>query len=199
MENPATPYQLPFKRLGGYLEGQFLIASPQLQDPYFGHTVVYVCLHSEEGAMGVIINRIIPTLPFRKIAKQLDIELAKDAASPTVHFGGPVNPQQGFVLHSGDYDAMDSLRLDDGIYVNSSRQILHDIVGTKGPEHYHFTLGFAGWDAGQIEKEIESNSWLTVPASFNILFKTPMAERWEKAAQSLGFDIYRLSPQSGHA
>lgn len=189
----------PFKRLGGYLEGQFLIASPQLQDPFFLHTVVYVCLHNEEGAMGVIINRTMPSLPFKKIARQLDITLKKDSVSPTIHFGGPVNPQQGFVLHSGDYRTADSMALDDGIFVNASRQILHDIVETKGPSHYHFTLGFAGWDAGQLEKEIEANSWLTVPASFDLLFNTPMPERWEKAVQPLGFDIHRLHHQAGHA
>src|SRR5690606_25588216 len=89
----------PFKRLGGYLEGQFLIASPQLQDPFFQHTVVYVCLHNAEGAMGVIINRTMPSLPFKKIARQLDITLNKGSVTPVIHFGGPVNPQQGFVLH----------------------------------------------------------------------------------------------------
>jgi putative transcriptional regulator len=182
-----------------YLTNQFLIAMPGLEDPNFFHSVTYICEHNEEGALGLVINRPLD-MQLAEILRHVHLENAEpEAQQIPVHLGGPVQQDRGFVLHEplGDWDA--TLKVTDRIGITSSVDILEAIAGNQGPERSLIALGYAGWGAGQLEREIAENAWLSGPADPEILFNTPDEQRWRAAAASLGVDLDLLSGEAGHA
>lgn len=181
------------------LKNHLLIAMPTLHDPNFDHTVTLVCQHDEFGAFGVVVNRPLE-MTVGELFAQLDIEV-QDAhiAGQLALSGGPVQAEQGFVLHDGERTWESTLKVADNLSLTSSRDILTDIAQGLGPQHFLLLLGCAGWSAGQLEHEIKENTWLTCPSSARILFDTPYTGRWTGAAQTLGVDVNLLGVTAGHA
>jgi len=183
----------------GSLTNQLLIAMPGMADPNFSTTVTLICEHSDDGALGVVINRPLD-LKLAGLFEQLDVtdpDLA--TAEKPVLMGGPVGVERGFVLHNPGFTYENSLAVSDDIHLTLSRDILDEIATGKGPQKSLVALGYAGWQPGQLEQEMLANSWLNVPASAEIVFDTPFDKRWTAAAQTLGIDISRISPDAGHA
>lgn len=182
------------------LRNQFLVAMPGMADGNFDHTVTLLCEHTPEGAMGLVVNR--PTsLDLRDMLQHMGLDSDKlSTGSIPVFWGGPVQPERGFVLHSHNATEWEStLRLSDALSITTSKDILMAIGQGQGPAEYLVTLGYAGWSAGQLEDEILHNSWLNTPADSAIVFKTPTASRWEAAARLLGIDVRLLGTDPGHA
>ena len=189
----------------GFLDDQFLIAMPGMQDDRFARAVVYVCAHSEEGAMGIIINQAQP-LGFPDLLVQLGvvdekqaIRLPDTARDLLVRNGGPVDRSRGFVLHSDDYVVESSLPISDDICLTATVDILRAISTGTGPRHALMALGYAGWGAGQLEREIAENGWLTCPASAEFLFDGDIDHKYDRVLASLGIDVTHLSTFAGHA
>lgn len=181
------------------LTHHFLIAMPAMVDPYFNRTLVYVCEHNEQGALGVIVNRPIDlTLAglFEKVELELKVE---ELARLPVYFGGPVQTDRGFVLHRPRGSWQSTLRVSEEIGLTSSKDILTAIGASGDPRDIIMTLGYAGWGAGQLENELSQNAWLTVPADAQILFAMPPEERLPAAMQKLGISFSQLSDVAGHA
>jgi putative transcriptional regulator len=181
------------------LTNQYLLATPNIQDPLFASSIVYMCEHSSEGSMGVVINHLADQT-LQNIFEQLEIECNDQAILNThVFIGGPVQLQQGLVLHTprGDWDK--TMRVGDEIYLTSSRDILEAIAENKGPQEFLVLLGFSGWSAGQLEKELQENSWLTAKASPTITYNQDIDQKWQMAFDTLGFKLDKLSPTTGHA
>jgi len=181
-----------------YLNNQFIIAMPNLTDPNFSHTVTYLCQHSKEGALGIVINRPT-TMKLGEIFNQMDIVVTSDSArAAPVFAGGPVQQDRGFVLHTPAGDWAASLPICDTITLTTSRDVLEAIAIGQGPDHYLVALGYAGWGEGQLEKEFMDNAWLNTPFGQKILFDTPINQRWNAAAHQIGIDINRLTTPAGH-
>ena len=181
------------------LANHFLIAMPSLADANFARSVTLICEHSEEGAMGIVVNRLTD-LRLGDIFEQLGIESTKATnAAEAVYLGGPVQNNRGFVLHEplGQWES--TLSVTDRFGVSTSRDILEAIAENRGPEKFMVALGYAGWGAGQLEREISENSWLSGPASRDIIFNLPVEHRWKAAAQLVGVDLSTLSGEAGHA
>ena len=181
------------------LANHFLIAMPALADPNFSHTVTYICEHTDEGAMGLIINRVLE-ISMADIYEQLDIEpeAEVDATQP-VYQGGPVQHNRGFVLHEplGQWES--SMAITETMAVSTSKDIMQAMAHNRGPERSILALGYAGWGPGQLEQEMADNAWLSGPADSDIIFNKPVSERWHAAARLLGVDIEAISDQAGHA
>ena len=181
------------------LTNHFLIAMPQLQDPHFFHSVTYICQHDAEGAMGVMINRPLD-IPLSEIFEQLDITHNNPAfKEDAIYFGGPVQPNHGFVLHRPEQPWQGMTMVSKEIALTSSSDILNHIAQHNQPKDRLIALGYAGWAAGQLEDELAKNAWLNVPADTNIIFNLPAEQRWRAAAALLGVDLARLSGEVGHA
>ena len=181
------------------LTNHFLIAMPALQDPNFSQTVTYMCEHSSEGAMGIVVNRPMD-LTLADVFEQMEITATDETAGQRPVFaGGPVNTERGFVLHSSTESWHSTLRITDRICITTSRDILEAMAEGKGPDETLVALGYAGWGSGQLESEIAQNSWLASPATSEILFRLPAAERWAAAAAGIGVDLGLLSHDAGHA
>jgi putative transcriptional regulator len=181
------------------LANHFLIAMPGLQDPNFSRTVTYVCEHTEQGAMGIVINRPME-IRLGEVLEQLDIRSQDQAVLDTAVFlGGPVQPDRGFVLHTDGESYDSTLSITPEISVTTSRDVLEAIAEGRGPARTLIALGYAGWAGGQLEEEMSANSWLSGPADEHILFQLPASERWLAAAQLLGVDLNLLSGEAGHA
>lgn len=183
---------------GDNLRNQFLIAMPSLGDGHFEKSVSILCEHGSEGALGLVINR--PTdLSLRAMLEHLDLDCSGLRGDDMVFWGGPVQTERGFVLHSpvGDWDS--SIQLSDSLAVTTSRDILTAISRGAGPEKFQIMLGYAGWDAGQLEREIMENTWLNSAARDSIIFETPVEDRWAAATRLLGVDPASLSEHAGHA
>ncbi len=181
-----------------YLTEQCLIAMPALEDPNFSHTVTYLCQHSAEGALGIVINRPL-NMQLKEIFDSMEITLEEESvAQIPVFFGGPVQPERGFILHSPIGAWEGTLTVGKDIGLTASRDILMAIACGRGPEKILVALGYAGWGAGQLEQEMMDNAWLTVPADSEILFDLPPVERWKAAAARIGIDLDLLSTQAGH-
>ncbi|CBL47271.1 Protein of unknown function DUF179 [gamma proteobacterium HdN1] len=182
-----------------HFKNHFLIAMPTLEDPNFSQTITYICEHSAEGAMGIVVNR--PSdLTVAQVFNHLEIPMIDDRfTQQMVLHGGPVQVERGFVLHrdSGNWDS--TVEIQDGIYLSTSKEILAAMAQGHGPEKALIALGYAGWGAGQLDDEMANNAWLSVPASDSILFDVPYEQRWHAAAKLLGVDISLLSTQAGHA
>lgn len=183
----------------GYLTGQMLIAMPQMQDPRFSRTVVYLCAHSAEGAMGLVVNRLFNSLSFPDLLEQLNIASTSLCDQIRVHFGGPVEAGRGFVLHSTDYVQETSLLVDDQVALTATVDVLKAIAEGRGPKQSLLALGYAGWSAGQLDDEIRDNAWLNVPADADLLFGPEIDRKWERAIGKIGIDFGMLSANAGHA
>jgi putative transcriptional regulator len=193
-------------RREGYLEGQLLVAMPVMTDRRFARSVIYMCAHSAEGAMGLIVNQRAPHIGFRELLKQLKIAPDNDdgivvaQAEMDVHVGGPVETGRGFVLHSSDYYAADStLAIDEGVSLTATIDILKAIAAGKGPDKAILALGYAGWRAGQLESEIAANGWLHCPADLDLLFDRNLEQKYERAMSKIGIDPSHLVSEAGHA
>ena len=181
------------------LTGQLLVAMPQMSDPFFDHSVVYLCAHSEEdGAMGLLINKKLDSLTIDELYAQLKIEPAAHSSQP-VHFGGPVSPGQGFVLHSADYREKSTIGIGEEFAMTATLDILHAQSKGEGPRQGLVALGYAGWAPGQLEAEIQANSWLLVAADTAIVFDTDNDGKWQRALGKLGVSPEMLSGESGRA
>jgi putative transcriptional regulator len=190
----------------GYLDGQLLIAMPSMTDPRFHRAVVYICAHSAEGAMGLVINQRAPHITLPKLLEQLDIvpgnpyPVPVRSASMAVHAGGPVETSRGFVLHSSDYFAADStLPINESVCLTATVDILRAIAKGSGPNKAILALGYAGWAPGQLEREIQSNGWLNCPADYDIVFDGDLDNKYARALQLMGIDPSHLVGASGHA
>ena len=189
-----------------YLDGQLLVAMPIMTDKRFARSVIYMCAHSAEGAMGLIINQRASHISFSELLKQLSIvpdspdDVEIELADMDVHVGGPVETGRGFVLHSADYYAADStLPIDDGVSLTATVDILKAIAGGKGPDRAILALGYAGWRAGQLESEIAANGWLHCSADAGLLFDRDVEEKYERALSKIGIDPSHLVSDAGHA
>ena len=181
------------------LSNQFLIAMPSLADPNFERTVTLICEHNEDGALGIIINRVTD-LHVGEVLQQLELAVPDTplADQPVMH-GGPVAQSRGFVLHGSDDDWESTLRLGQGLRLTTSRDIMVAMSEGSGPERSLFALGYAGWSPGQLETEMSDNAWLSVRCSSDLIFDTPIEQRWDAATRLLGIDPSRLSSQAGHS
>lgn len=188
------------KAMTGYLERQLLIAMPSMADPRFARTVIYMCSHNAEGAMGLVINKPYPGLTFPNLLTQLGIESTAEN-DIVVRLGGPVETGRGFVLHSTDYMRQGSVKIDDtiGIGLTATLDVLRAIATGTGPQHSLFALGYAGWGAGQLDAEIQDNAWLAVPADFDLIFHSELEALWDRAVRKIGVDVAKLSSTAGHA
>ncbi|GAB5388989.1 MAG: YqgE/AlgH family protein [Alphaproteobacteria bacterium] len=184
---------------GTSLVGKVLIAMPQMGDPRFERSLIYMCAHSTDGAMGIVINRAMEEIVFSELLPQLGIAHEDVAQEIRVQFGGPVEPSRGFVLHSADVMGTDSMKVTDALALTATLDMLRLIAVGDGPEQHIFALGYAGWAPGQLESEIASNGWLTVTPTDDILFSLPLKERWNAAMSTLGVDPGLLSGSAGHA
>jgi putative transcriptional regulator len=186
-----------------FLTNHFLVAMPILTDPYFNRSVVYICEHNEKGAVGIVINHPLKSLNLNlsEIFQAMVGSIAK--ATLTMDFpifcGGPVHPAHGFVIHAPGGEWQSSLKMNSDICVTASKDILQAIAKRQGPDKFIFSLGYANWVAGQIEREIIDNFWLAVPATPAILFDVPFNKRWLEAMNSIGVDVNKLVYSGGHA
>lgn len=189
-----------------YLDGQLLVAMPLMTDKRFARSVIYMCAHSDKGAMGLIVNQKAPHISFRELLGQLNIStrdpdnLDSELIDVSVHVGGPVETGRGFVLHSSDYYAADStLAIDDAVSLTATVDILKAIAAGRGPGRAILALGYAGWRAGQLESEITANGWLHCPADPELLFDCALDQKYERALSKIGIDPSHLVSVAGHA
>jgi len=181
------------------LTGHFLIAMPSMADPHFAKTLTFICEHNERGALGVVVNRPID-LTLGSMLDQIGIELQeREVARMWVHFGGPVQTDRGFVLHQPVGGWASTLAVNDHLGLTTSRDILEAVARGEGPRQILVTLGYAGWEPGQLEHELAQNAWLTVAASPEVMFELPAEERLAAAMDMLGIDFTSLSDDVGHA
>ncbi len=183
----------------GYLTGQLLVAMPQMQDPRFMRTVIYMCAHSTEGAMGLVVNKLVDNVSFPDLLDQLNIQIGPVENEIFVHFGGPVETGRGFVLHSSDYVQDATLLIDEHIGLTGTVDILKSIAEGSGPDRSLLALGYAGWDAGQLDEEIQANGWLSVAPDVPLVFDGDLDDKWERAMGKMGIDFSKLSGDAGHA
>jgi len=180
------------------LRDHFLIAMPSLNDSIFGRTITYICDHSEEGSMGIVINQALD-INLAEVFRQLDsTDLSQHGLDPVL-CGGPVQAERGFVLHSPECQFESTMLASEHIALSASRDVLDAIAAGQGPKKHLVALGYAGWSAGQLEEEIADNAWLIVEADSRILFDTPLEQRWNAAARHMGFDLNLISSTAGHA
>ncbi|MDD3030466.1 MAG: YqgE/AlgH family protein [Alphaproteobacteria bacterium] len=197
----------PIKKTGGptpdsptWLTGKFLVATPGMPDPRFARSLIYVCSHGPQGAMGLIVNRLLGEADFPLLLEQLHIQVDRDLAPDIpVQFGGPVEMGRGFVLHSNDYLRDGTVRIDDSISVTATIEIIEDIAKGKGPKRALLLLGYAGWSAGQLEGELKDNGWLTADVDETILFDPNLETKWECALKQIGIAPAMLSHTQGNA
>ncbi len=200
MPNATTPAR-------GFLDGQMLIAMPTMSDERFARTLIYVCAHSSEGAMGIVVNQPAQNIQFPELLVQLEvipeserIQLPRRAESVKVLKGGPVETGRGFVLHSADFFIENStLPIDEGICLTATLDILKAIAHGKGPQSAILALGYAGWAPGQLEEEIQQNGWLHCAADPELIFGSDIEHKYERALRKLGIDLGMLSSEAGHA
>ena len=194
-------------RRRGYLDGQMLIAMPAMMDERFSRSLIYVCAHSSEGAMGIVVNHPAPNIDFSDLLVKLDVIPAKDvirlppqADVVKVMRGGPVETERGFVLHSADYFVENStLPIDDGICLTATVDILKAIARGSGPASAILALGYAGWAPGQLETEIQGNGWLHCTADSELIFGSDVGGKYDRALRKIGIDLAMLSNEAGHA
>jgi putative transcriptional regulator len=182
-----------------FLANQLLVALPSLTDSNFARSVTLLCQHDSNGAMGVVVNQV-SDYTLGEVLSQMDIHTddARLLGRPVFN-GGPVHPERGFVIHDDARSWDSSLTVGEGLYLTTSRDILEAMAHGQGPRNMLVALGCAGWGAGQLESELAENSWLTVPVDTGLLFDMPLESRWQRAAESIGVDMFRLTDYSGHA
>jgi putative transcriptional regulator len=184
----------------GFLLGKLLIALPGMPDPRFEKSVIFMCAHSNQGAMGIIVNKPFEGLSFRDLVERLDVRVTADTADQPILFGGPVGTGQGFVLHTSEFgDGNETMPVTSEISLTATIEILRAIAEGRGPEKSLFALGYAGWGPGQIESELSSNGWIHCDAKKAILFDVGYDEKWRAALGTLGADVSGLSAEAGRA
>lgn len=182
------------------LTGKMLIAMPGMGDPRFAHSVVFLCAHSEEGAMGLIVNKTMDRMRVSDLLKQLSIRMERPEYDGNLYFGGPVEGGRGFVLHSSEYRSdLSTLRVNDGFGMTATQDVLEAMATGTGPERTLLALGYSGWGPGQLESEIVANGWLICDATPELVFDLANAEKWPEALKSIGVDALSLSATAGHA
>ena len=194
-------------RARGYLDGQMLIAMPAMMDDRFARSLIYVCAHSSEGAMGIVVNHPAPNINFSDLLVKLDVIPAADtirlpsrAEVVKVMRGGPVETERGFVLHTSDFFIENStLSIDDGICLTATLDILKAIARGDGPLSAILALGYAGWAPGQLENEIQGNGWLHCAPDADLIFGTDIGGKYDKALKKIGIELGMLSSEAGHA
>ena len=179
-------------------KNQFLVAMPGLEDDHFGHAVTLMCEHSDEGAIGLVINRPIE-LKLSDMMAQMGLKHDALQQEQSVFWGGPVQPERGFVIHKAPAGWESCMPVTESLYITTSRDILSAIGNGEGPKEYLVVLGYSGWGAGQLETEILNNSWLNTPVDQAIIFKTPTRDRWQAATRLLGVEVTQLSFGAGHS
>ncbi len=197
----------PYGTESPYLDGQILVAMPGMMEEHFARSVIYVCAHSAEGAMGIVLNRPAANVNMPDLLVQLEIvpeveriRLPQKVGNMQVLMGGPVETSRGFVLHSPDFHLTQStLPIDDGICLTATIDILRAIAAGRGPENAVLALGYAGWGAGQLEMELQANGWLNTPADAELVFNTAADVRYEMALRRIGIEPAMLSMEAGHA
>ncbi|MDC9700931.1 MAG: YqgE/AlgH family protein [Alphaproteobacteria bacterium] len=190
-----------------HLDGQMLIAMPTMEDPQFERSVIYLCAHSEVGAMGIIINRTVKNISLPELLKKLklfpsksNITLPKEMECKAVHIGGPIEQERGFVIHSPDYHAEnETVSINDQIHLTATLDILKKIIEGTGPEQFLLALGYTGWAPGQLENEIHGNNWLNCPVNSQILFTSDLSKRYDMALASIGVNPLHLVSEIGHS
>jgi len=183
-----------------FLEGKLLIAMPGMADPHFEKSVIFMCAHSADGAMGIIINKAVTGLSFHDLMQKLDLAVGPGTPNFPILYGGPVETGRGFVLHSGDYESSEAtLPVSEDVSLTATLDILRAMAEGRGPEHAIFALGYAGWSPGQVEDEILRNGWIHCDADSEILFDTGLDAKWAIALRKLGIDASGLSAHAGHA
>jgi putative transcriptional regulator len=183
----------------GLLTGQFLIAMPSMNTPHFAQAVIYVCAHTPDGAMGIVLNRPLASPSFGDLLQQLEVTPVPPARQIDLFRGGPVDSARGFVLHTADWTGDGSLMVDPQVALTASLDVLKAIADGGGPRHGFLALGYAGWGPGQLDREITENAWLSAPASIEILFDTDHETKWRRAMAILKVDPILLSDIAGHA
>jgi putative transcriptional regulator len=178
------------------LRNHFLVASPYLQDLRFHGAVIYICEHSDEGVLGLMVNQALD-IHLGEVLEQLDMKGGE--LDVPVFSGGPVQQERGFVLHTPDGSWQNTLEVTEHIRLTTSQDVLSDIGAARGPEHYLVCLGYAGWSEGQLEEELAGNTWLNCPASPDLLFGTAASDRYQAVLRAMGIDISQLSESIGHA
>jgi putative transcriptional regulator len=189
------------------LVGRFLVAAPSMPDERFQKSVVFICKHDDDGALGIIVNNKVDDLPLGQVYKQLGIEVAKTTAETPVLFGGPVETSRGLVLHSADYKREETLLIEGGMALTASLEILKDMADGSGPKQAWLALGHSGWAPGQLDREMQDNAWLVVDADAALVFDIDFDAKWQRALDRLGgkgapggkFDLASFSHQAGRA
>jgi putative transcriptional regulator len=183
-----------------FLEGKLLIAMPGMADPHFEKSVIFMCAHSAEGAMGIMINKPVAGLSFQDLVQKLELAVTPSTPNFPVLYGGPVETGRGFVLHSGDYECSEAtLPVSADVSLTATLDILRAMADGRGPQHAIFALGYAGWTAGQIEDEIRRNGWIHCDSDPALLFDSELDAKWASALRKLGIDASGLSAHTGHA
>ncbi len=183
--------------MSDFLKNQFLVAMPGMEDERFANTVSLLCEHNDHGAIGLVINRPME-LTLSDMMQQMDLERGALDAEVLVYWGGPVQPERGFVIHGGPGDWESTLQLEPELFITTSRDILRAIGEGEGPSDYVVVLGYAGWSEGQLEDEVMHNAWLNTPVNREIIFKMPARDRWQAATRLLGVDVSQLMATAGH-
>lgn len=186
------------RQITGSVEGQLLIAAPHMEDPRFAHSVVYVCSHTQQSAVGLVVNKLIEDMPLGDLLEQQE-DLGDGGPLIRVHFGGPVEPGRGFVLHTPEYQIDGTMIVAGGMALTGTTDILHDIAKQRGPRQSLLALGYAGWGPGQLDREIQDNGWLVVSADPDLIFGSDLDGKWDRAMAKLGVAPGALSQAAGHA
>jgi len=187
------------RTITGTVEGQLLVAVPHMEDPRFQHSVIYMCSHDRDGAVGLIVNKLIERMPFSELLRQLNVPGEWKDQHIRVHFGGPVEPGRGFVLHSPDYAVDGTKKVGGGMALTGTTEILRDMALGKGPKQSLLALGYAGWGPGQLDREIQQNGWLVVGSDEPLLFDPDLEGKWQRAIAKLGFEPGALTHEAGRA
>jgi putative transcriptional regulator len=195
----AKPGAVTKPQTEGFLSGQMLVAMPALTSPAFLQSVIYVCAHTPDGAMGIVINRPLASPSFDDLLRQLDIAPVPPRRHIRLCAGGPVDNARGFVLHTADWTGDGSLRVDENVALTASLDVLKAIAGGGGPKEGLLALGYAGWGPGQLDEEMAQNAWLSVPASLSLVFDSDHESKWRRALALLNIDPLLLSSAAGRA
>lgn len=190
----------PPQNQDNFLEGKLLIAMPGMADPHFERSVIFMCAHSSEGAMGIMINKPVSGLSFHDLMEKLELNVKPETPNFPILYGGPVETGRGFVLHSGEYESSEAtLPVSEDISLTGTLDILRAMADGRGPHQAIFALGYAGWTAGQIEDEIRRNGWIHCDCDPELLFDAELDSKWSAALRKLGIDVSGLSLHAGHA
>ncbi len=181
------------------LVGRLLVASPHLKDSRFAQTLIFICGHDKNGAMGLVINKVIDSLSLKDLLEQLKIHPKDINPSGSVYFGGPVEMGRGFVLHSPDFKEDGTVKIDSHFSLTATVEALELIAQNKGPDFCLLALGYSGWSPGQLEDEMGQNEWLPIEADHRLVFETPVDQRWSRAIEKIGIDPTNLTTEIGHA